>query len=100
MSTDNIYYFVIKRLSARGGAHVDNLLVVSPGNWNSCSQANSNNPRGDSYEVPQEKSDFTAEDRWRRPKACALVRADTSGGRTWRRHSTAVECREPNKGED
>ena len=59
---------------------VDNLLVVSPGNWHSCSQAIVNNLRGDAYEVLQEKSAFTAEDRWRCPKACALVRADTSGG--------------------
>jgi len=35
------------------GAHVDNLLVVSSGTWHSCSQANINNPRGDSYQVPQ-----------------------------------------------
>jgi len=36
-------------------AHVDNLLVVSPDKWHSCSQANVNSPRGDSYEVPREK---------------------------------------------
>jgi len=45
------------------GAHVDNLLVVSPGNCHSGSQTNVNNPTGDSYEVPREKSAFTAEDR-------------------------------------
>jgi len=38
------------------GAHVDNLLVLSPGNWHSCSQANFNNPRGYSYDVPRQKN--------------------------------------------
>jgi len=50
-------------LCITGNIIVDNLLLVSPGNWHSCSQANVNNLRGDSYEVLQEKSAFTAEDR-------------------------------------
>ena len=46
-------YMKLRNHRRHFGAHVDNLLVVSSGTWHSCSQANINNPRGDSYQVPQ-----------------------------------------------